>query len=134
MLEPALQVPGIAWYSVKATGSTPAGANWNNVSGQIRDVADHAALLANMDLVIAVDGPLAHLAGAMGLKVWTVLPLDAGWRWLFDKNKSPWYPSMHCYHQQDPRNGDVPARQMAAQLQRILGLKHTAALAEAALR
>jgi tetratricopeptide (TPR) repeat protein len=63
------------------------------------DYADLAALIANLDLVITADGPLAHLAGAMGKPVWVALSKQADWRWLRDRSDSPWYPSMRLFRQ-----------------------------------
>ena len=58
-----------------------------------------AALILNLDLVISVDTMVAHLAGALGKPVWTLLPFAADWRWMLDRNDSPWYPTMRLYRQ-----------------------------------
>lgn len=65
---------------------------------------DTAAIIANLDLVITSDTALAHLAGGLGAPVWVVLPHAADWRWLLDRDDSPWYPSMRLFRQ--PRPGD----------------------------
>jgi len=65
----------------------------------LADFADTAALLAHMDLVISVDTALAHLAGAMGLPVWTLLPLGADYRWRTSGDTCPWYPTMRLFRQ-----------------------------------
>ena len=57
-----------------------------------------------MDLVITVDTSVAHLAGAMGKPVWILLPYNSDWRWLHDRDDSPWYPSAKLYRQQQPGN------------------------------
>ena len=65
-----------------------------------RDFADTAAIIAGLDLVISVDTSVAHLAGAMGKPCWTLIPaLNTDWRWLRDREDSPWYPSMRLYRQ-----------------------------------
>lgn len=69
------------------------------VHGGIRDYADTAALVALMDLVISVDTSVAHLAGAMGRKVWVLLPNEPDWRWLLGRNDSPWYPTARLFRQ-----------------------------------
>ena len=57
-----------------------------------------------LDLVITVDTMTAHLAGALGRKTWTLLPFTADWRWMKDREDSPWYPTMRLFRQQ--RDGD----------------------------
>ncbi|HEV2533458.1 tetratricopeptide repeat-containing glycosyltransferase family protein [Phenylobacterium sp.] len=67
------------------------------------DFADTAAMVEQLDLVISIDTSVAHLAGAMGKPCWTLIPrLHADWRWLRDRDDSPWYPSMRLYRQAEP--------------------------------
>jgi ADP-heptose:LPS heptosyltransferase len=66
------------------------------------DLADTAALITNLDLVIAVDTAIAHLAGALGKPVWILNRFDACWRWLHDRDDSPWYPTARLYRQTKP--------------------------------
>jgi tetratricopeptide (TPR) repeat protein len=68
------------------------------------DFSETAALLSQMDLVISIDSVIAHLAGAMGKPVWLLLPFSPDWRWLMDRDNSPWYPSARLFRQ--PRYGD----------------------------
>jgi hypothetical protein len=63
-----------------------------------------AQLMRAMDLVITIDSMPAHLAGALGVPTWTLLPTDADWRWMEDRDDSPWYPAMRLFRQQ--RAGD----------------------------
>jgi tetratricopeptide (TPR) repeat protein len=63
------------------------------------DFADTATAIAALDLVISVDTSVAHLAGALGKPVWTLLPHAGEWRWLHDRDDSPWYPSMKLFRQ-----------------------------------
>jgi Tfp pilus assembly protein PilF len=65
----------------------------------LTDFAETAALLDLVDLIIAVDTSVAHLAGAMGKPVWIMLPYNADWRWLLDRTDSPWYPSARLFRQ-----------------------------------
>jgi hypothetical protein len=83
----------------------PAFATLTNVAffGQvIRDFSDTAALIAQLDLVVSVDTAVAHLAGALGKPVWLLLPFAPDWRWLLDRNDSPWYPTMRVFRQSRP--------------------------------
>jgi len=74
------------------------------LGAEIGDFADSAAILTQLDLVIAVDTAIIHLAGAMGMPVWTLLPFAPDWRWLLGRADSPWYPTMRLFRQ--PAAGD----------------------------
>jgi tetratricopeptide (TPR) repeat protein len=109
-LLPLLRSPGINWISLqKGPGadqlSTMAGRVfvWNSASGD-RDLAETAALLATLDLVITTDTCIAHLAGAMGKPVWILLPHLADWRWMQQTETTPWYPSARLLRQCEPGN------------------------------
>jgi len=60
---------------------------------------DTAAVMAGLDLVIGCDTSIVHLAGALGRPVWTALTVSPEWRWLLDRNDSPWYPTMRLFRQ-----------------------------------
>ena len=79
---------------------------------------DAAAAMAALDLVVACDTSIAHLAGALGRPVWVALKKDAEWRWLRDRDDSPWYPTMRLFRQ--PRRGDW-AGVFAAMAERLAG-------------
>ena len=68
-------------------------------TADITDFADTAALIANLDVVLSVDTSVAHLAGALGRPVWTLLPFAPDWRWMLKREDSPWYPSMRLFRQ-----------------------------------
>ena len=63
-----------------------------------------AAIMKNLDLVISCDTAVAHLAGALGVPVWVALPFVPDWRWLLEREDSPWYPTMRLFRQR--RAGD----------------------------
>jgi tetratricopeptide (TPR) repeat protein len=77
-----------------------------DLSPQLTDFAITAAVLNEIDLVITVDTAVAHLAGAMGRPCWVLLPFSADWRWLRNREDSPWYPSLRLFRQTSP--GDWP--------------------------
>jgi len=82
----------------------PAGMSLHPLGSQFADFADTAAVIANLDLVISVDTAVAHLAGAMGKPCWLLLPdYRCDWRWLKDRDDTPWYPGMRLFRQ--PRGG-----------------------------
>ena len=72
-----------------------------DLSALLPDYAETAALVAGLDLVIAVDTSVAHLAGALGVPVWLLLPYAPDWRWLLGRTDSPWYRSIRIFRQ-DP--------------------------------
>jgi hypothetical protein len=63
-----------------------------------------AAQIATMDLVITIDNSTAHLAGALGVAVWVLLPFAPDWRWLLGRDDSPWYPTMRLFRQAELSN------------------------------
>ena len=71
------------------------------------DLADTAALMGRLDLIVSVDTAPAHLAGALGVPVWLLLPFKPDWRWMRERDDSPWYPTMRLFRQTNP--GDWPA-------------------------
>jgi hypothetical protein len=84
----------------------------------IKDFADTAAFMAELDLIISVDTAVAHLAGALGCSVWTLLPFVSDWRWGLEGENTPWYPTMRLFRQ--PAPGD-----WASVIQKVAGeLKH----------
>ena len=66
---------------------------------ELSDFSDTAALISNLDLVITVDTSVAHLAGALAKPVWVLLSFLGDWRWLHDREDSPWYPTARLFRQ-----------------------------------
>jgi tetratricopeptide (TPR) repeat protein len=91
-------------------------------SSQDRDLADTAAILAGLDLVVTTDTCIAHLAGAMDKPVWILLPHLADWRWMQERETTPWYPSARLFRQRAP--GD-----WAEVIQRVSGASGASELA-----
>ncbi len=73
-----------------------------DIGRRMRDFADTAGVIQQLDLVISVDTAVAHLAGALGKPVWVVLPYPGDWRWLYGRDDSPWYPTMRLFRQNRP--------------------------------
>src|SRR5262249_14672338 len=69
------------------------------VDKEINDFEDTAAIVMSLDLVISSDTSIVNLAGALGRPVWVLLPLIPDWRWLFDRNDTPWYPTARLFRQ-----------------------------------
>jgi tetratricopeptide (TPR) repeat protein len=105
-LGPFFEIGGIAFISLQkgeaAAQLTRAGLQILDPSTELHSFADTAALVANLDLVVTVDTSVAHLAGGLGKPVWMLLGFDGGWRWLLDREDSPWYPTMRVFRQPAP--------------------------------
>jgi tetratricopeptide (TPR) repeat protein len=87
---------------------------------ELADFADTAALISTLDLVISVDTSTAHLAGALGKPVWILLPHAPDWRWLLQREDSPWYPGARLFRQEKPDDWSAPldrVRQALSQMQ-----------------
>jgi len=84
---------------------------------QLTYIDRFAAQVAAMDMVISIDNSTAHLAGALGVPVWVLLPHLPEWRWMLDREDSPWYPTMRLFRQ--PRPGDW--KPVVARVQEQLG-------------
>ena len=82
----------------------------------LRDFAETAALIDNLDLVITIDTSVAHLAGAMGKPVWVLLPFMPDWRWMLDRTDSAWYPTMRLFRQPKIADWDTPLQQLVEAL------------------
>ena len=83
---------------------------------ELKDYADTAALISNLDLVLSVDTSVAHLAGALAKPVWILLPFMPDWRWLLDRDDSPWYPTARLFRQDGTRAWDGVIRRVRAAL------------------
>lgn len=88
----------------------------------LRDFADTAALISNLDLVIAVDTSVAHLAGSLGTPVWVACrQMTPHWVWMLDRPDSPWYPSMRLFRQSSPHDWDHVMRSIETALRDHVG-------------
>ena len=104
-LAPLLALPGLHFVSLQKDGPpAPAAFALTDLMAEVTDFADTAALIASLDLVIAVDTAVAHLAAALGKPVWMLDRFDPDWRWLIGRTDSPWYPTLRLYRQ--PQRGD----------------------------
>jgi ADP-heptose:LPS heptosyltransferase len=108
-----LGVKEIDFFSLQMEGGAEELRRWPEAARvidhteEIGDFADTAALLMELDLIISVDTAVAHLAGALGRPVWTLLPFVPDWRWGLESEETPWYPTMRLFRQ--PALGDWEA-------------------------
>ena len=105
---PFASVPGVTFVSLqhglRASENPPEGMRLIDPMGAVRDFAETAAIVANLDLVISVDTAVVHLAGGLGTPVFMLDRHDHCWRWLSGRDDSPWYPAMRIFRQ--PGFGD----------------------------
>lgn len=105
LFSPLLQVAGCSFVSVQKGPPVQQLQEYQgeipilNLDPQLTDFAETAAALANCDILISTDTAVVHLAGGMGIPVWTLLHDSSEWRWLLDRPDSPWYPTMKLFRQ-----------------------------------
>ena len=121
-LLPLLRVCGITWVSLQ---KGPAAEELAGLPGDVfvwdgcsldRNLAETAALVATLDLVITTDTCIAHLAGAMGKPVWILLPHLADWRWMQEIETAPWYPTARLLRQSEPKDWSGVVRRVIGEL------------------
>jgi Flp pilus assembly protein TadD len=122
-LIPLLEIPGIRFFSLQceAVGrsqlaTSPAADRLVDVGALLDDFADTAAVLDQLDLLITVDTAIAHLAGALGRPLWTMLCHTPDWRWHLDRSDCPWYPTMRLFRQPAWGDWDAVIEQIRAAL------------------
>lgn len=91
-----------------------------------RDLLDAARVTAALDLMITVDTMNAHLAGALGVPTWTLLPAESDWRWMIGRDDTPWYPTMRLFRQARAGEWDPVVGAVAAALARVAGAREPA--------
>lgn len=121
-LMPLLALPGIAAYSLQTGPRARDAADvahpalLADLSPSLGDFADLAARIAEMDMVVAADGAVAHLAGALGVPVFVLVPKVPDWRWMLERDDSPWYGSARLFRQTRPDNWNRPVQDVCAAL------------------
>lgn len=125
-LAPLLEVPGAAFYSLQV-GPRAADVRRlapphrvHDLSPDLRDWADTAAAISQLDLVIGVDTGVIHLAGALGKPVWVLLCHSPDWRWGLRRSDNPWYPTMRLFWQPAPKDWASVVAETAAALEKVI--------------
>ncbi|WP_454020207.1 tetratricopeptide repeat protein [Azospirillum sp. Marseille-Q6669] len=125
-LRPVLDVPGVRFFGLqKGPGredleGVAMPPSFTDLGPDIADFADTAAIMSNLDLVISSCTGPAHLAGALGVPVWIVLPHAPDWRWLMGREDSPWYPTARLFRQTRVGDWSGPAAAMARALRGLV--------------
>lgn len=122
LMRPLLELPGTEFYGlqkdVRDSDASKLGSaqQLRMIGDQFADFGDTAAAIGQLDLVISVDTSVAHLAGALGKPVWLILPHAADWRWLTDREDSPWYPTARLFRHRDERSEQETLQRIATLL------------------
>jgi Flp pilus assembly protein TadD len=98
-----------------------------NLGDELDDFTDTAAVIENLDLVISVDTAVLHLAGAMAKPVWAILPSAPDWRWMLERQDSPWYPTMRLFRQRQYGHWDDVFHRVSQELAICAGRRKIAA-------
>jgi hypothetical protein len=122
---PLADIPGVKYFSLQKgeraaeIKKPPAGMEIVDLSAELADFAETAAVIANLDLTISVDTAVVHLAGAMNKPIWLLLPFDPEWRWLLGRSDSPWYPTLKIFRQKNSRLWSEVIREVKDNLSRL---------------
>jgi hypothetical protein len=119
LMAPLKEVPGMTWYVLQRG---PGLTEWHPGFGILpvtKNLFEEARFMRALDLVISVDTMPAHLAGALGIPVWTLLSADADWRWMEGRVDSPWYPTMCLFRQVQQGVWEPVITRVAAALERL---------------
>jgi Flp pilus assembly protein TadD len=113
-------VAGVEFHRLQMPREVPSppGLKLIDHTQQLTDFDQTAALIANLDLVISVDTAIAHLAGAMSKPLWVLLPFSAEWRWLEQREDSPWYPTARLFRQESPGDWAGVLQRVRSELER----------------
>lgn len=118
-------VPGVKFFSLQKDDaaaelkSIPQHAI-TDLGPYLEDFADTAAAIQAMDLVISVDTAVAHVAGALAKPAWTLIPFVPDWRWMLDRDDTPWYPTMRLFRQPAPGDWSSVIARLATQLSAVV--------------
>jgi hypothetical protein len=116
LLTPLARIPGVTLHALQRGSALHDWRNaWSPISGR-DNPAEAASVMRALDLIISVDSMPAHLAGALAVPVWTLLPARADWRWLRDREDSPWYPTMRLFRQRTADDWTDVIRHVAQEL------------------
>jgi hypothetical protein len=125
-LVPVATVKNVAFYSLQvgeAAGQikdSPPDLEIINLTDDINDFADTAGAIMNLDLIISIDTSVPHLAGALGKPTWIALPYYSEWRWLTEREDSPWYPTVRLYRQKKEGDWNSVFTRMAEDLNNLV--------------
>lgn len=123
-LEPILRVPGVRFVAlqkgpaaVTAPPDVP-GLEWEDLGRESNELDDALAILDRLDLLVCVDTALAHMAGALGKPAWVLIADPPDFRWMLDREDTPWYPTLRLFRQSAPGNWEPAIAKVAEAMDR----------------
>jgi tetratricopeptide (TPR) repeat protein len=120
--KPIAEIEGVQLYGLQKGAAARQAEDFSNpfdvvnYGEEFEDFSDTAGAIENLDLIITVDTSVAHLAGAMGKPVWVLIPFVPDWRWMLEREDSPWYPTMRLFRQQKKGDWDHVFERVASEL------------------
>jgi hypothetical protein len=126
LLKPLQEIRGVEWLLFQRG---PGLAQWTHdfaSAPEITDMMDEARQMLRLDLLVSVDTCSAHLAGALGVRVWTLLPYESDWRWMDGGADTPWYPTMRLFRQRSTGDWESVIAEVAAGLRELSSSAGTA--------
>jgi len=108
------EIPRVEWFSLQYDHRPPS----FMVDLACKDIHEQAVRMCGLDLIISVDTMIAHLAGALALPTWTLLPSSCDWRWMVEREDSAWYPTMRLFRQRRERDWSEVLQRVGAELRR----------------
>jgi hypothetical protein len=124
-LLPLFSAEGVQVYILQADAAAAGWQEGYGIHPGEFSLADYARMVKGLDLLITVDSMPAHLAGAMGVPVWTLLHAGADWRWMDEREDSPWYPTMRLFRQKEQGDWDRVIQEVKNSLAKLVQQKST---------
>jgi tetratricopeptide (TPR) repeat protein len=124
---PLTRIPGTRWYGLQKGAAAdqalaeglPPGMDLSLIGVEFEDFGDTAAAAACLDLILSIDTSVAHLSGALAKPTYLLLDYCSDWRWLLEREESPWYPTMRLFRQQRPGDWSAPLTRVGRELETL---------------
>ena len=122
-LKPLFEIEGIDLFILQADAASAGWQHGFGIHPGEFDLYDFARVIRGLDLLITVDSMPAHMGGAQGVPVWTLLHAEADWRWMEDRDDSPWYPTMRLFRQDEAGDWEGVIDRVAGELRDVMNEK-----------
>ena len=120
LLAPLAQVPGIRLYILQENAESAGWQEGVGINLGQFSLYEYARIIKGLDLLISIDSMPVHLAGALGVPVWTLLHADSNWRWMNEREDSPWYPTMRLFRQAQPDDWKSLIQRVTGELEKFV--------------